>query len=118
MRRLILVFVMCLLPLQWSWAAAASLCSHEAGGSHFGHHEHQHDTCASSAQDAEEPTGTERAGGHPDCEVCHGIGAAFMSAPARMAHGWSDNGPLPWHVGYLPEPPVETLLRPPLSFVA
>lgn len=118
MRRLILVFVMCLLPLQWSWAAAASLCSHETGGSHFGHHEHQHDACASTAQDADASTSAERAGGHPDCQVCHGIGAAFMTVPAKLAHVWSDGGPSPRHAGYLPDPPVETLLRPPLSFVA
>jgi hypothetical protein len=118
MRRLVLVFMMCLLPLQWSWAAAASLCAHEAGGSHYGHHEHKHDACASSSQDAEESADTQRQGAHPDCQVCHGLGAACMAAQVKMAHAWADNGPPPSHDGHLPDPPVESFLRPPLSFVA
>lgn len=119
MRRLILVFMMCLLPLQWSWAAAASLCSHEAGQEwHFGHHEHQHHASPTLQCGGEEPGAAEQPGAHPDCQVCHGIGAACTATVTGMAQAWVDDGPLPLHRGYLPDPPVENLLRPPLKLVA
>ncbi len=46
MRRLFIVFLMFLLPLQSVWSAAATVCSHEktqAGERHFGHHEVHHE---------------------------------------------------------------------------
>ncbi|TWI66423.1 hypothetical protein IP91_02237 [Pseudoduganella lurida] len=42
MKRLFLILLLALLPLQYAWAAAAAYCDHEAGKrSHFGHHSHQ-----------------------------------------------------------------------------
>lgn len=116
MRRYLLIFMMCLLPLQWSWAAAASVCEHEQGAAHFGHHEHLHSddahagNASASANEALQP--------HPDCHTCHGIGVAYLPA--------LDAPYPPWAEGYLrahgsvafPEPPPGSLLRPPSSFVA
>jgi hypothetical protein len=44
MRRLIAVFLMIVLPLQLSWAVAATYCQDEQdpGDQHFGHHVHSH----------------------------------------------------------------------------
>ncbi|MFN4329537.1 MAG: hypothetical protein ACK4FF_11735 [Limnobacter sp.] len=44
LRRLILVFMICVLPFQISWAMAGAYCEHESGkaAQHFGHHDHVH----------------------------------------------------------------------------
>jgi hypothetical protein len=45
MRRLIAIFVLVFLPLQWSYAAVADYCQHEETRSaqkHVGHHAHKH----------------------------------------------------------------------------
>ncbi|MDT7838492.1 hypothetical protein [Aquabacterium sp. OR-4] len=45
MRRWFAILLLALLPLQFSWAAVAAYCSHEATpqGPHIGHHEHHHE---------------------------------------------------------------------------
>lgn len=46
MKRLVLALILCLLPLQSSFAVVASYCEHEptvADSAHFGHHEHRHE---------------------------------------------------------------------------
>lgn len=119
MRRILYIVLMLLLPLQWSWASAASVCAHEEQGqaTHFGHHEHAHQ----GAAQADEPTADRQAGSladHPDCGVCHGLASAVVPA--------SDSGPKPsahrtFYVPYasaVPDRFVETLLRPPLTLVS
>lgn len=46
MRRLFIVFMLCLLPVQVSWAAVADYCAHEPAGDaqHFAHHDDEHAT--------------------------------------------------------------------------
>lgn len=62
MRRFIVLFMLCLLPLQVSWATVADYCGHEQGQTtqHFGHHSDEHliviDTLADN---------TERGQDHP-----------------------------------------------------
>jgi hypothetical protein len=119
MRRFVLVFMMVLLPLQWSWAAAASVCEHESGKAHFGHHEHQHGGTGSSGQaDADVDHGDDSLGDHPDCQACQGIGAACVQLADERPAAWSGGAPRPACDRVLPEPPVESLLRPPLNLVA
>lgn len=119
MRRLFLVFMMCLLPLQWSWATAASVCEHEAGKAHFGHHEHEHRAAEMGpSHHADDGHAHELPGKHPDCQVCHGVGAAITQDPEPAALAWTDRGGWPAYDRTLPEPPVESLLRPPLNLVA
>jgi hypothetical protein len=69
-RRLVVVILMLLLPLQATWGMAASYCQHEreANVGHFGHHTHQHQGGADSAENA---TGNVANGVDVDCEVCH-----------------------------------------------
>jgi hypothetical protein len=112
------IVLMLLLPLQWSWASAASVCAHEEQPevAHFGHHEHAHQ----GAAHADAPTGDSHDGSladHPDCGVCHGLSSAAIPA--------ADNGTRPpahriFYVPYasaVPDRFVETLLRPPLTLV-
>jgi hypothetical protein len=44
MRRYLAIFLLVLLPLQYSWAAMASYCEHETSvtAKHPGHHTHDH----------------------------------------------------------------------------
>jgi hypothetical protein len=130
MRRFILVFMMCLLPLQWSWAAAASVCAHEREQTHFGHHEHEHVDGQGAVQvqaghDAPAPADAAQAaddqppeapGEHPDCHTCHGIGAACLARCEPAPAVWQGGSPPLAYGRALPEPPVDTLLRPPLAF--
>jgi hypothetical protein len=46
MRKLVAILLLSLISLQTSWAAAAGYCQHEHGVSatHFGHHEHKHES--------------------------------------------------------------------------
>ena len=76
MRRLLLFFLLALLPLQFTWAAAAGYCSHEAvpNTAHFGHHAHAH-----HGDDAAEKTGASSAqtASDMDCHACHGMSNAL-----------------------------------------
>lgn len=115
MRRLVFIVLMLVLPLQWTWAAAASHCDHEEQGAHFGHHEHKH---ACSDDGTADKAGAGQSSAHADCQVCHGAGAACIASLDVDRSHWNGRAPLPSFDGHLPEPPVESLLRPPLNLVA
>lgn len=53
MRRLVLLVLAVLLPLQFAWGAVAGYCQHESGGRshHFAHHEHVHKAESEKAAD-------------------------------------------------------------------
>ncbi|PLP96540.1 cation efflux protein, CzcI family [Cupriavidus pauculus] len=91
MRRLLLVFLSILLPLQFAWAGAAAYCAHESADqpaamtSHFGHHTHEHGSDAhkasktagkAAAKSANLPDG--------DCTACHFPGSHGVFAEFRM----------------------------------
>lgn len=63
-----LMFLMLMLPLQFSWAGVSAYCQHETGAAaqHVGHHDHQH-------QKASEPgdAGNVPGKAHADCGYCH-----------------------------------------------
>ncbi len=70
MRRALLIFMIAMLPFQWVWAAAATICQHEACASttHFGHHVHEHDAGKAAGSGGGEqglPGGDDA-----DCRVC------------------------------------------------
>lgn len=86
MRRWLLVFLVLLLPLQFSWAAVASYCQHESAAAtsptqqqHVGHHEHQHHGDATPVQAQPDkgakaaPTDTDTGPDtlDLDCGTCH-----------------------------------------------
>ncbi|MDA8521157.1 cation efflux protein, CzcI family [Acidovorax sp. NCPPB 4044] len=69
MRRWLLIFLLTLLPLQFTWAEAAGYCAHEptAASQHFGHHVHQHEGPADSGVDGAALSGD----ADQDCSACH-----------------------------------------------
>lgn len=112
MRRLLLVLLLALLPLQWSWAAAGSVCAHEAGPStHFGHHAHQHDHDHAFA--------TERAADeapsqvHHDCGVCQAFAAAFVPGTVALPQATPPQNVFVHYNAHVPDRVPEGLLRPP-----
>jgi len=74
MKRLALIFLILLLPLQSVWAAASAYCQHEQDSTaqHFGHHTHQH----KASTDSNDGTGKSPLNVHADCSSCH------LSCPA------------------------------------
>ncbi len=103
MQRLVLLFLLLLLPVQWTWSAAASVCRHEAStqqSRHFGHHAHEHAQAESqrlasepahAAATPDQPADPAQPGDadsrdaqvHADCAACHvSAPALVMQAPA------------------------------------
>lgn len=94
MRKLFLILLLAILPLQYAWSAAAAYCAHEQGKSqHFGHHAHQHNAQAETAHDDDadnndvdgngdgQPAGKAKV--HADCAVCHhAVQASLLAAMA------------------------------------
>ena len=77
-KKLLLIFLLVLLPFQFSWAAAAAYCQHEEtkAAQHFGHHSHQHNAQADLPDKGETPTKV-----HADCGYCHlACQASFLMA--------------------------------------
>lgn len=80
MRRYLILFLLVLMPLQLSWAAAGSYCGHETGpqANHFGHHPHEH--AAGDAPDLDAGTPDKQSSApHPDCGTCHGGNLVVLS---------------------------------------
>lgn len=71
MRRVLLLILLTILPLQFAWAAATAYCQHESGEAtkHFGHHEHQHRAAADAA--AKDTKVSSSALADTDCGTCH-----------------------------------------------
>ncbi|CAN7752958.1 hypothetical protein LJR066_006743 [Acidovorax sp. LjRoot66] len=91
MRRLIAVFMLALLPFQFSWSAVAAYCMHEsttAQAQHVGHHEHKHDA---DKADHQADKGDQSAGFDIDCSVCHGAGIGALNFP-YASRGASHDG--------------------------
>lgn len=96
MRRWLLIFLLALLPLQLSWAAASAYCQHERDTQpeHWGHHENEgRGTDRShSGEGAQKNSSTQPNAVVGDCAVCHAgwaqhadASTASAPAPARTA---------------------------------
>jgi hypothetical protein len=90
MRRWLAIVLLALLPLQFSWAAAAAYCGHEStpASIHIGHHDHQHkgvdaDGSKALAQDAA-ASDASQSGDHADCGFCHLSCAKTVVSYVRM----------------------------------
>lgn len=76
MKKLLLILLLTILPIQHAWSMAAVYCQHEpATVTHFGHHGHQHQAQSDDGADKSKPVKV-----HSDCEVCHH--AVQASVPA------------------------------------
>ena len=86
MRRWFAIFMLALLPLQFSWAAVAAYCGHETGqhAEHLGHHEHRHADQAKADQDSAPADQKAPAGFDFDCGHCHGHCAGMLDFPAGL----------------------------------
>lgn len=111
MRKWLAILLLVFVPLQLSWAAAASYCQHETGTSakHFGHHDHQHKTA--DGKDASSNS-VKTIGGDPDCASCHAgclsalLGAVAIASLADSSLDTAEYG------ARLTSPPFERLERP------
>lgn len=86
-RRLITLFLLLLMPLQFGWAAMGAYCEHETGGAawHLGHHEHQHRDADTVAPDGD-GDGDASGAYHADCESCHlASGAPLPASDHKIA---------------------------------
>lgn len=81
MKRLLIILMFLIVPLQLSWAAAAAYCEHETNPStvHFGHHEHKH---IASTDEAKIDGSKSAAAADSDCTSCHLGGIAILTMPA------------------------------------
>lgn len=71
MKKILLIVLLTILPIQYAWSMAAVYCQHEQGKvTHFGHHGHQHQVQADDQSDHGTPSKA-KANAHGDCEVCH-----------------------------------------------
>lgn len=79
-RRLFVILLMIVLPVQFTWAASSGYCGHESGiaAKHFGHHEHKH----AGQVDSKESKATSLS--HADCEMCH-FGSGIPSMEVLLA---------------------------------
>lgn len=89
MRHWLCVFLLTLLPFQFSWAAVTGYCAHESGTQvrHLGHHQHAHGDTTADAADSQpaDDDGRVSASVDPDCGHCHGLGVGMLMPWDPMA---------------------------------
>ena len=112
MRRLIALLILCLLPLQWSYAAVAEYCQHEeevAAQNHFGHHTHKHVDKSGEGKD-QKKNGI----GDWDCPSCQHSTA--VAIPAVSAAPLPNNTSAPVFLLHqrFPDRSPDNPFRPPL----
>ncbi len=84
MKRFLAILLMLVLPLQFSFAAAASYCEDEVAAvslEHYGHHDH------GDLGEASEPAksdGDQKPAAHAECGVCHLGCAKVLNAPLAL----------------------------------
>lgn len=73
MHRILIIFLVVLLPVQFVWGAAAGYCRHEQGrqAQHYGHHLHEHQVEATALAGEEQQGGQPLTGEDADCISCH-----------------------------------------------
>jgi hypothetical protein len=73
MKRAFLILLMCVLPLQFSFAAASTYCADETvkNAEHFGHHEHSSAHATKKVELHSDTSPIEKAAGDSDCHFCH-----------------------------------------------
>jgi hypothetical protein len=89
MRRWLLVLLLVLLPLQFSWAAVAIYCGHETGvaADHVGHHNHApHDHGGKAAGPGGEgkTDGSSTNASSFDCGHCHSYSVSMVHVPSLI----------------------------------
>jgi hypothetical protein len=123
MRRIALILLMLLLPLQSIWAAAANACPHErmSASKHVaGHaHEHAHKSRSSDVVTDDVSGDTDGNPGSSAGSPCQGHGNAAVIAEDRMAVPDSRAGIVPSaYARFVADRFLESPLRPPVLRLA
>jgi len=87
MRRFLVTFLLCLLPVQISWAVVADYCAHEQAGDtqHFAHHADEYGVSA-AALDADQPdSGIDPVKLNVGHDHCHLVGFIGLLSEAPVA---------------------------------
>lgn len=119
MRRIALILLMVLLPLQSIWAAAANACPHEqmSAGKHGADlaHEHAHGHADDAASADDVPANTDGNPGSGVGSPCHGQGNAAVIAEDRTTVADSRAGIVPSaYTRFVADRFLESPLRPPV----
>ena len=119
MRRIALILLMVLLPLQSIWAAAANACPHEqrAAGKHAAGkaHEPGHEHAATAAVTDDGSAGTDAERGGAIGSTCHGQGNAAILADGLVAATVAALGIVPSpYARFVADRFLESPLRPPV----
>lgn len=87
MRRLLSIFLLALMLVQFSWALAASYCQHETGAveMHVGHHEHKHRQAGETTNSGQESKVRFVSLIDADCNVCHACSPAVAACAVVVA---------------------------------
>jgi hypothetical protein len=110
-KKILLILLLTILPIQYAWSMAAVYCGHEQTSeqgttTHFGHHGHQHQAQADDDTDNGKPA---KSKAHGDCEVCHhAVQASVLddSNVAAPAAGYGYAAPVsPQYLSYIAEGP-------------
>jgi len=111
MRRFFSLLLMLLLPLQFSFAAAAAYCVDEKPEvtAHFGHHDHA-DASVNITDDADD--------GKADCEICHLACAKAQATASVLSVTPAPQAPLSFLHDLSPQHEPEPSDRPPIVSAA
>jgi hypothetical protein len=92
-RQFLAIVLLAFLPIQFSWAAVASYCGHEAqaGAGHFGHHANAGSVSEPVVDPDANPAANEDGKGDkapgavdPDCGHCHGYCSVMLTLPSDL----------------------------------
>lgn len=111
MKKLLLIVLLALVPLQVSWAAVTIYCQQEMGpaAEHLGHHEHQHEGSGSRVDGMPDTGAT---GIDLDCASCH-AGHAKPMLPDELTLAKVPAPPFEWFIAlFFPFPITDTPERP------
>jgi hypothetical protein len=112
MRRFVALIILCMLPVQWSYAAVAEYCQHEEAAvaqNHLGHHAHKH------VDDAPDSKGKKGGFVDLDCPSCqHANATAILDLPAAMLPRFSVT-PITFLSQSIPCRSPDNPFRPPLA---
>jgi hypothetical protein len=125
MRRFVIICLLMILPLHWSWSVAASVCAHETEGTaqHLGHHQHEHAQADASLKNGDADTAPDDAAGadartgiDTDCHS-HGVIGMINLESANLTF-WPGSEFFGQYACQIPDHKPGQLLRPPSSRLA